>query len=180
MKYLIVSDIHGSKEASELVISLDFKYNFSKIIVLGDLNYNGARNIPPHDYSPLDVTRNFKLIKDKCIFIRGNCDSRVDEMVLESKFYDILKIKINKRKFILTHGDLYSPNNYKIKKNEVFMYGHTHIYEMNKSSGHYIINPGSLSLPKNNNDKTFIIYDDEKNEFYLYNNKNQLIQTLSI
>ena len=32
MKILIASDLHGSKEASEKLVSLDQKYKFSKII----------------------------------------------------------------------------------------------------------------------------------------------------
>ena len=66
----------------------DKQYNFSSVLVLGDINYNGARNIPPVDYSPIDVTALLKTIKDKCLFIRGNCDSRVDEFVLEKNFFD--------------------------------------------------------------------------------------------
>ena len=33
MKILIASDLHGSREASEKLVSLDQKYKFSKIII---------------------------------------------------------------------------------------------------------------------------------------------------
>ena len=82
MKILIASDLHGSREASEKLVSLDQKYKFSKIILLGDINYSGARNIPPCDYYPIDVCKNLSLLKNKLIIIKGNCDSRVDEFVL--------------------------------------------------------------------------------------------------
>lgn len=181
MLHLIVSDIHGAKSSAEKIVMLDKQYNFSSVLVLGDINYNGARNIPPVDYSPIDVTALLKTIKDKCLFIRGNCDSRVDEFVLEKKFFDLKKIKINKRKFILTHGDLYNKDSYKIHKNDVFLYGHTHIYELTKTKNDsYILNPGSISLPKNNNPRTYLIFDDEKQLFSLYNINDVLIDSLSI
>lgn len=181
MKYLIVSDIHGSKESAEFIYSLEKEYNFSNILVLGDLNYNGARNDVPNDYSPKDVVNIFNLFKDKCIFIRGNCDSRVDELVLEKEFYDLIKLKIDNVKFTLTHGDLYNPTNYRIRRKEVFLYGHTHIYELTKNKNNsFTINPGSISMPKNNNDRTYIIYDSDKKEFSLYNIDNQLIDQISI
>ncbi len=182
MEHLIVSDIHGAKSSIEKISSLEAKHNFKTIIILGDINYNGARNIPPVDYSPIDVTKTLNsLNKDKIIFIRGNCDSRVDEFVLEKQFYDFKKIRINGRKFILTHGDLYNKCNYNIHKNNVFLYGHTHIYELTKNENNsYILNPGSISLPKNNNPRTYMIFDDENETFYLYNINDELIQTLSI
>ena len=107
MKILIASDLHGSTRASEKIVQLDQKFNFEKVILLGDINYSGARNVPPLDYYPIFVCENLLKIKDKLILIRGNCDSRVDEFVLGVKFKDIDEIKLNGHKIILTHGDLY-------------------------------------------------------------------------
>lgn len=182
MKYLIVSDIHGSLSSMKFIKNLDETYDFKNIFILGDINYNGARNVPPSDYSPLDVTKTINSMnKDKIVFIRGNCDSRVDEFVLDKEFHDILKLKIKNHRFILTHGDIYDKCNLKLKKNDVLLYGHTHIYELHKNSNNtYFINPGSITLPKNNNPRTYLIFDDENNEFSLYNYSNELINTLTI
>ena len=122
MIYLICSDIHGSREAAKLVASLDNKYNFKKILILGDVNYSGARNIPPLDYYPIDVCNFLNLVKDKTFYIRGNCDSRVDEMVLGHKFYNCHSFKNKKHRFYLTHGDLYNEFSYEFNKNDVFLY----------------------------------------------------------
>lgn len=181
MKYLIVSDIHGATSSAEKIVSLDNKYNFSSILVLGDVNYNGARNVPPSDYSPIDVTKLLKTLVHKTLFIRGNCDSRVDAFVLEKEFYDLKKIKIHGLNFILTHGDLFNESNIKIKKHSVFLYGHTHIYVLKRlDNGSLVINPGSISLPKNGNPRTYVIFDDEKGIFSLYNIEDELIQTISV
>lgn len=183
MKYLIVSDIHGDYSSINKIIELEKENNFKNVLFLGDLNYNGARNIPPKDYSPKECTRLLnenKELLDKSIFIRGNCDSRVDEFVLNKEFYDLKKIKLDQHKCVLTHGDLFNKDNYKIKKHTIFMYGHTHIYELTNKDNKVIINPGSISLPKNNNPRTYLIFDSEKDLFSLYNIDNVLIEELKI
>ena len=180
-KILIISDIHGSKEASEKLVSLDYKYNFERIIVLGDINYNGARNAVPLDYSPKDVSQNLLKLKEKLTIIKGNCDSRVDEFVLGIKFNDLLEETINGHHFIMTHGDLYSPNDFDLKPGDVYLYGHTHVYKLEKENGHFIINPGSTTFPKESILKTYIIYDLNKDEMALFElNEDKFIKNIEL
>lgn len=181
MKILIVSDIHGSREASEKIASLDSFYNFNRIIILGDVNYSGARNIPPVDYYPIDVCKNLLSLKDKLTIIRGNCDSRVDEFVLGIKFNDLLKEKINGHEFIMTHGDLYQENGFNYNSGDVFLYGHTHVYKLEKHDEHFFINPGSTTLPKEGNVKTYMIYDLERDTISLYSlSDDSMIKSLEL
>ena len=180
MLYLIASDIHGSKEASVKLVSLDKEYNFKKIILLGDIGYSGARNIPPKDYYPIDVYSSLNEIKNKLIVIRGNCDSRVDEFVLGIKFKNKTRFKIGKHVFYLTHGDLYQEDDFSYNDGDCFIYGHTHVYNLEKHDNHYFINPGSTTLPKVNKEKTYIIYDSSKEEFSLYDLENNLLKSLKI
>lgn len=180
MLYLIASDIHGSKEASAKLVSLDKEYNFKKIILLGDIGYSGARNIPPKDYYPIDVFSSLSEIKNKLIIIKGNCDSRVDEFVLGIRFKNKSKIKIGKHVFYLTHGDIHGEEDFSYNDGDVFIYGHTHVYKLEKHNNHYFINPGSTTLPKVNKEKTYIIYDSSKEEFSLYDLENNLLKSLKI
>lgn len=180
MLNLIVSDIHGSKSSALKIYELDKKYNFNNIILLGDINYNGARNVPPFDYSPIDVTEILNKIVYKIIFIKGNCDSRVDSFVFKKEFKDIEILNIKNFKFYLTHGDLISKDNLMLKDNEVLLYGHTHVFKLTKEKKHYLINPGSISIPKNNNPRTYLIFDDEKMLFSLYNLEDSLIAELKL
>lgn len=179
MKILIASDIHGSKESSEKLVSLEKEFNFKKIILLGDIGYSGARNIPPLDYSPIDVYKNLEKIKDKLVIIRGNCDSRVDEYVLNKKFHDKLHKNINGINFYLTHGDLYKEEDFPLKNNDFYCYGHTHIHLIKKIDGYFVLNPGSLSLPKNNNKRTYIIIDLIKKDISLFDIEDNVIESLS-
>ncbi len=181
MKILIASDLHGSTRASEKIIELYEQYHFEKVILLGDINYSGARNVPPLDYYPISVCENLLKIKDKLILIRGNCDSRVDEFVLQIKFEDLIEIELNGHRTVLTHGDLYDENNLVLNKNDVLMYGHTHIYVLEKSEkGYFVLNPGSLTLPKGGNPKTYAIYDLDKDSISLFDIDDNLLKTLEL
>ena len=181
MKILIASDLHGSKRASEKIIELDQKFHFEKIILLGDINYSGARNVPPLDYYPISVCENLSKVSDRLIIIRGNCDSRVDEFVLKLKFEDILNINLNNHRVILTHGDLYDENNTLLLKGDIFMYGHTHIFALEKSeNGYFILNPGSLTLPKGGNPKSYAIYDLSDDSIALFDIDDNLLKRLEL
>ena len=178
MKLLIASDLHGSRGASEKLVSLENHFNFYKIFLLGDIGYSGARNVPPIDYYPIDVYKNLNEIKDKLVIIRGNCDSRVDEYVLNKKFYDKKVLKISGYKFYLTHGDIYNESSFNLKENDFYLYGHTHVYELTNKE-YIVLNPGSLSLPKINKEKTYIIIDLAEREITLYDFDDKPLKTLN-
>lgn len=180
MKILIASDLHGSREASEKLVSLDQKYKFSKIILLGDINYSGARNIPPCDYYPIDVCKNLSLLKNKLIIIKGNCDSRVDEFVLNLHFSNKKILRVGKRKLILTHGDLYQEEDFTYNDGDIFMYGHTHISVLEKHNNHFVLNPGSTTLPKMNTEKSYAIFDTKLNRITLFSMNDSVIKYLDL
>lgn len=180
MKVLIASDLHGSRTASEKLVALDSKYKFKSIILLGDVNYSGARNIPPVDYYPIDVCANLAKIKDKLIIVRGNCDSRVDEFVLRIKFEDQIQLKLNNHNCFLTHGDLFNEDSYKYSDGDIFMYGHTHISVLEKHNNHFVLNPGSMTLPKSGTKKSYLIYDLDKETISLFDIDDNLLKTLEL
>lgn len=163
MKYLVVSDIHGSLYYTKFIINHFNKNNFDYLILLGDFLYHGARNNLTLDYNPKEVTLLLNSYKDKIIAIRGNCDSRVDEMVLDFPLSDNSYLIINDKLFFLTHGDIYNEFNLpNINKDCILMYGHYHIPFIKKVNDITIINPGSISLPKNNTKNSFIEIIDNK------------------
>ena len=84
MKYFFASDIHGSSFYAKLVLQKYKESNAAKLILLGDLLYHGPRNDLPKDYIPKEVFAMLNEYKDEIIAVRGNCDSEVDQMVLDS------------------------------------------------------------------------------------------------
>ena len=169
MKYLIISDIHGDSEYLKLVLSKVF---FDKLIILGDILYHGPRNDLPNGYNPKEVVEILNKLKEKIIAIRGNCDANVDLMVLEFKIHNHKSIKLNNKKFFLTHGDIYNRDNlpFKIGKYTI-LYGHFHKNEITKINNTRCINVGSLSIPKDNHHSYSILEDSTFSSYDLINDE---------
>ncbi len=173
MKYLVISDLHGSKSALKINQLLK-KGNFDKVILLGDILYHGPRNDVPKDYDPKLLIKNLNAIKDKIIAVKGNCDAYVDEMVLEFKLEDYIDMKINSLNAHLEHGHFI--NDYKNDGKNLIMYGHTHITRLDKIDGIIYFNPGSISIPKEHEEKCYGVIDEEK--ITIYNIEDKIIKEL--
>lgn len=97
MKYLILTDIHGSSHF--LNLALEKVNDFDKLILLGDILYHGPRNDLPKGYNPKEVIQILNSYKDKITAIRGNCDANVDLMVLDFKISQNSIIDYNGKKY---------------------------------------------------------------------------------
>lgn len=180
MKLLIVSDIHGSEYYAKEIERVYKEENPKYIILLGDILYHGARNNLPKGYNPQSVIEILNRYKEKIVAVRGNCDSEVDQMVLE---FDIMSnssnILIDRHRMFITHGHLYNedrmPN---IPLGTIFLSGHTHIPRVEFKDGFYFINPGSTTLPKKNSKNSYGIY--EKNNFKIKDFEGNIIKEINI
>ena len=147
MKYLIISDIHGSSKYLEMLIKKEV--DFDKLIILGDILYHGPRNDLPNGHNPKEVMEILNSIKDKIIAVRGNCDAKIDLDVLEFKIENHKWITIGDKDIFLTHGDVYSKDSLiDDEKEYVMLYGHYHINQLTQVNNVMAINVGSISLPK--------------------------------
>jgi len=164
MKYLVVSDIHGSLYYANKITEIMKNENIDKVILLGDLYYHGPRNPLPKEYNPMEVSKLLNSIKDKLMCIKGNCDAEVDEMISDFKFNEIIKLEINNKKFIFTHGHKYNIDN-KPNDFDILIYGHFHTGFIKEEDSKLFINSGSMSLPKNNTKNSYLIIDE--NNIYL-------------
>ena len=169
MKYMIASDIHGSSKYCGKLLDAFKASNSDMLILLGDILYHGPRNDIPEGYSPKCVIDMLNSISDKLLCIRGNCDSEVDQMVLDFPImadYGVISDN-GKRRIYMTHGHIYGPDNMpKLHPGDVILSGHTHIPMYKMKSGILCVNPGSASIPKNDSDHSIIILKDEKFEFF--------------
>lgn len=163
MKLFIISDIHGSLYYLKKVIEIFEKADYDKLIILGDELYHGPRNPLPKDYSPKDVIEILNKYRDKIIAVRGNCDSEVDQMVLNYPLMsDYSMIYLGKRRVYLTHGHIYNIGNpLPMSKGDILLYGHFHVPMIEEKDERYFFNPGSISLPKNNSKNSFGILDEK-------------------
>lgn len=163
MKALIASDIHGSwRWASELLAALEYE-GADKLILLGDLLYHGPRNDLPDDYAPKKVFAALNEIKDRILCVRGNCDSEVDQMVLEFPILaDYALLSEGNRTLFLTHGHLFDDENPPLlKTGDVLFNGHFHTPCCKElSNGAIYANCGSISLPKADTPHSYILLDE--------------------
>ncbi|MFI3328873.1 MAG: phosphodiesterase [bacterium] len=157
MKYIIASDIHGSAYYMKKLSNIINELQVDKLVLLGDILYHGPRNPLPKDYNPMEVVEMLTAFKDKIIWIKGNCDSEVDEMVLNMKSINEGIININNKNFYLAHGHNEINN---LSKGDYLVTGHTHINKYEEKNGIHYLNPGSISLPKENTTNSFILIEE--------------------
>ena len=159
MKYLVVSDIHGSLFYANKIKEIMEKENIDKLILLGDLYYHGPRNPLPKEYNPMEVSNLLNSLKDKLICIKGNCDAEVDEMISEFKFNDYICLEISDKKFIFTHGHKYNIDNIP-QKTDVLIYGHFHTGFFKTKNNVLCVNAGSVSIPKEQTKNSYLTIEN--------------------
>ena len=163
MKYMIASDIHGSAYYCGLLLDEYRKSGASRLILLGDILYHGPRNDLPKDYDPKAVITMLNGIKDQIYSVRGNCDTEVDQMVLEFPVLaDYGLLVVNGLTIYLTHGHIYHRDHLPpVQKGDILLHGHTHILTAERDGDITILNPGSVSIPKGGTPPTFAILEDQ-------------------
>lgn len=161
MKYIVISDIHGSSYYAHKIDEIIQKEQPEKIILLGDLYYHGPRNSLTKEYDPIEVSNVLNKYASKILCTRGNCDAEVDEMISDFEFKDTIKIEINGKNFFFTHGHNYNIDN--IPENtDVLIYGHFHTGYIKEKKGVLCINSGSIALPREETKNSYLTIDDNK------------------
>lgn len=150
MKYLIASDIHGSAYHCKKLMERFEEEKADKLLLLGDLLYHGPRNHLPEEYDPKVVIDLLNSYKERIICVRGNCDAEVDQMVLDFPITaDSCYITVGKNTIMATHGHIYNlKNRPNLGKGDILLHGHTHVPANIETETFRYINPGSVSLPK--------------------------------
>ena len=168
MKLLIASDLHGDARCTEKLISEFHRLNADKLLLLGDVLYHGPRNDLPSGYAPKEVISMLNMINDKLLCVRGNCDTEVDQMVLDFPVLaEYAYVVENGIEILATHGHNINMNTVKgLGKNTILLHGHTHIPTVTEfGDGNVYINPGSISIPKENSPKSYIIFENGEFSF---------------
>ena len=175
MKFLIASDIHGSAFYCDLLLKAIEKENADRIILLGDILYHGPRNDLPRDYAPKKVIEMLNPIKEKLLCVRGNCDTEVDQMVLSFPVLaDYAVIPVGDKLIYATHGHNYNPSTLPpLAKGDILLNGHTHIPKCTEYENFVYMNPGSVSIPKEDSCHSYMTL--ENGEFLWKNLENSEI-----
>ena len=177
---MIASDIHGSAYYCRELLAAFEREGAQKLMLLGDVLYHGPRNDLPRDYAPKEVIAMLNAIKEKLLCVRGNCDTEVDQMVLEFPVLaDYAILVAGERMIYATHGHVYNENKLPpLQKGDVLMHGHTHVPKCVEHEDYLYINPGSVSIPKENSAHSYLILEDGKLTWKSLDGKSYMEYTL--
>lgn len=180
MKLFILSDIHGSEEFLQTALKAYLIEKPDYLVILGDILYHGPRNPLPSGYNPKGVIELLNPLKDQIIAVRGNCDSEVDQMVLNFPMRgDYQQLLMDNKKIFLSHGHLYDnelPSH--LADETIYIQGHSHVPMIKKVGSLWHLNPGSITLPKENHPHTFAVYEDGLFSIRTLDNKTYMSEKL--
>lgn len=151
MKFMIASDIHGSAFYCKKMLEAFFREQADKLLLLGDILYHGPRNDLPKEYDPKTVLRLLNEQKDRILCVRGNCDTEVDQMVLEFPILaDYCILCVGNRTIYATHGHRFNKKSLPpLQPGDILLHGHTHVPAWEPFGERQLyLNPGSVSIPK--------------------------------
>ncbi len=161
MRYLIVSDIHGSWPRLQQVLQHFENMKMDMLLILGDILNYGPRNGVPEGLDAPSIAEALNKLSDRIIAVRGNCDSEVDQMLLQFTIMsDYAMIVDNGVRLFLTHGHKYNESNMPTVACDAFLYGHTHLWKLETVNGKTVCNTGSITFPKGGNEPTFATFAD--------------------
>ena len=180
MKIIFLSDIHGIYENLNFIEKVIKNHNIDMIAVLGDLYYPGPTYSGDKKINSVIVKDFLTKYSEKLICMRGNCDSDVDIKASDFPICNGLSlIHIDSLNIYITHGNEYSKEkNRKFTGKDILVYGHEHIPYIEKSNNMIYINVGSISLPKNNNLPTYMIY--ENRQFTIYDINEKIVDKINV
>ena len=193
MKLFVASDIHGSSFYCRKLLERFDAEQADRILLLGDVLYHGPRNDLPDEYSTKPVAAMLNERSGDIFAVRGNCDSEVDQMVLDFPIMaDYCVVSIGNKLIYATHGHIFGENNPPLlHSGDILLCGHTHVPACRKhpadiasdvsdasrssafsgisgascdptvsGTGFIYMNPGSVSIPKENSWHGYMIIDE--------------------
>ena len=161
MKLMIASDLHGSAFYAKKWLQRVEEERPDRILLLGDLLYHGPRNDLPEGYAPKEVIPLLNGLAPRLICVRGNCDAEVDQMVLDFPIMaDYVLLQAEEHTVFATHGHIHSPEQLpRLKPGDVLLSGHNHVPGHQVREGIHCLNPGSLSIPKEDSPHSYLVWE---------------------
>ena len=159
---MIASDIHGSAYYCSRLIEAYKTEQAERLLLLGDVLYHGPRNDLPRDYAPKKVIEMLNAMKDDIFAVRGNCESEVDQMVLQFPVLaEYALIPAGDSLIYAVHGHNYNEKNLPpLHKGDILLNGHTHVPKCVEHDDYVYMNPGSVSIPKEDSHHGYMIFED--------------------
>ncbi len=164
MRLMVASDIHGSAYYGKKLLEAYDREQADRLLLLGDILYHGPRNDLPREYAPKQVISMLNARKETIFAVRGNCDTEVDQMVLEFPILaDYCILMYRDRLIYATHGHNYNLNQLPpLQKGDILLHGHTHIPAWESfGTDNYYFNPGSVAIPKEGSEHGYMMLEED-------------------
>ena len=163
MRWMIASDIHGSAKYCEKMFARFKEEQADRLILLGDLLYHGPRNDLPDGYAPKEVIELLNDHASELLCVRGNCEAEVDQMVLRFPIMaEYALLPLGQHMIYMTHGHHTNEQNPPpLKPGDYLLCGHTHVPKCTEYDCFTYLNPGSISIPKEDSPRSYMIFDEE-------------------
>ncbi len=168
LRLMIASDLHGDRACAEQLLARYGESGAKRLILLGDLLYHGPRNDLPAGYDPKGVITLLNGVKNELLCVRGNCDTEVDQMVLDFPILaDYAFLEADGLSIFATHGHQFNQGALPpLKRGDILLHGHTHVPKAEIfGDEHLYVNPGSVSIPKEGTPKSYVIYENRTFSF---------------
>ncbi len=151
MKLIVMSDSHGNLKAVQRILELHEDADL--FIHLGD----GEREMNA-------LLQKMPQIREKLHYLKGNCDSGA--LIFQTMQQLVLTLPYGHR-LLAAHGDYYQVkfstarmvHEARELHADLILYGHTHAAECRYEDGIYILNPGSVSCPRDGMKPSYALID---------------------
>jgi len=151
VKIGLVSDTHGSARNFQRVLDGPFA-DVELILHAGDVLYHGAGNFLTERHSTVGVAAQINGLEKPILIARGNCDSDVDQEVLDVPMMSPYVFAcVDDTRLLLLHGDGQKEADLEALvvrfRLSVLIHGHSHVARIRKVGNSLIVNPGTPTMP---------------------------------
>lgn len=162
MKWMTAADIHGSEYYCRKLLEAYEREKAGRLLLLGDILYHGPRNDLPEGYNTKNVAGMLNERRRDILCVRGNCDTEVDQMVLEFPVLaDYCIIADGENVIYATHGHIFNKKKLPpLHRGDILLHGHTHVPAFEERDNYIYLNPGSVSIPKEESWHGYMIFEN--------------------
>lgn len=74
---------------------------------------------------------------------------------------DYCILSVDGKTLYATHGHIYNQDNLPpLQEGDILIHGHTHVLKAQQMEGYILLNPGSVSIPKEGNPPTYAVLEN--------------------
>ena len=152
MRIGVISDTHGGFKSWQEITKGVFS-EADLVIHAGDIFYHGIKNPQPEGYDTMALAQEINDFPLPLIICKGNCDSEVDQLVVDLPIQSpYLVCQFDELRILVHHGHLFTDDEVLRLASRwsfgICISGHTHIPRLERQKQLLFLNPGSSALPK--------------------------------